>query len=167
MPCCHSRAQMEEDRALLSFQHSANKKPWAACLLQPSQLPFPFYERVLLPPLCEDLYVAHNGCRPQIAILCWSQINSFLLEKFKKIFMKTVRVVKPTIILFPFVFTGDLEIGNEKNDFLIQPNQETEHKILVALPIMQLETLILSEVRKRKTNTTRNKLLVKSKIWHK
>ena len=81
--------------------------------------------------------------------------------------MKTVQVVKPTIILFPFVFTGDLEIGNEKNDFLIQPNQETEHKILVALPIMQLETLILSEVRKRKTNTTRNKLLVKSKIWHK
>ena len=43
---------------------------------------FSLYKRVLLPLPCWDLHVACQSCRSQIAILCWSQINSSLLERY-------------------------------------------------------------------------------------
>ena len=43
---------------------SANEKSRALCLLQPSQLPFPLYESLLLPLPCGDLHVAGQACRP-------------------------------------------------------------------------------------------------------
>lgn len=46
------------------------------------QLPFLPYESILLPFLCRVFYRAPHGCRPQIAILCWSQIYSSLLGKY-------------------------------------------------------------------------------------
>ena len=40
-----------------------------------------FYKTVLLPLACRELHVARHDYIPQIAIICWSQINPFLLEK--------------------------------------------------------------------------------------
>ena len=59
--------------------NSANEKAWIICLLQPSTLPFPLFKRVILifPWSWRDSQVAHHDCRPQIAILSWSNINSF------------------------------------------------------------------------------------------
>lgn len=51
--------------------------------------PLPLYERVSLPLAACDLHLACHCCRPQIAILCWSRINLFLLEE-KKILLKTI-----------------------------------------------------------------------------
>lgn len=48
--------------------------------LQPSHLPFLFCK--IIPFLCGDLHVTHHGCRPWIAILYWSWINSYLLDKY-------------------------------------------------------------------------------------
>ena len=74
--CDNNRAQQEEVRLLFFFdKDSANEKPWTLCSLQPSQLPFPRYKRVLLPSACRDLHIACQGYRPCITILCWCQIN--------------------------------------------------------------------------------------------
>lgn len=43
-----SRAQQEERPLLFPGKDSANEKPWTPGSLQPSQLPCPLYERVLL-----------------------------------------------------------------------------------------------------------------------
>ena len=69
-PCHDSKAQGEEERHCFPGKDSANEKPWTLCLLQPSQLPFPLFKGILLPLLCQDLYLSCHGCRPQIAILC-------------------------------------------------------------------------------------------------
>lgn len=54
MPCGDSRGQQED-----SFlgNNSADEKPWIACFLQPSQLPF-LYKIILFSLLCGDLNVA-------------------------------------------------------------------------------------------------------------
>ena len=38
-----------------------NEKPWYFHLLQPSRLPYPPYNRILLPWPCGDLHDAHVG----------------------------------------------------------------------------------------------------------
>ena len=43
---------------------------------------FLLHKSIFLPLTCRDLHRVHHGFRPQIAILCWSQINSSLLEKY-------------------------------------------------------------------------------------
>ena len=102
MPCDDSRAQQEEEK-LLFFpgKDSANEKPWTLCLLQPCQLPFPLYKRVLLPLLCGDLYVACHGCRSQITILCWSRINPSLLERYLTVHLFQVSKVNITAHFVP------------------------------------------------------------------
>lgn len=52
------------------------------CLLGPFQYPFPFDNNVLLPLLGGDLLGVCHGCRPWTAILCCTQINPSLLEKY-------------------------------------------------------------------------------------
>ena len=42
---------------------------------------FLLYKSALLPLPYGDLHVARHGCRPQIALFCWSWINSSLPEK--------------------------------------------------------------------------------------
>ena len=48
------------------------------------------YKRVLLPLPFGDLHVTHHGCRHWIAILCWSQINPPLLEKYLIVYVLCV-----------------------------------------------------------------------------
>ena len=43
--------------------------------------------RVLLPLPCWDLHRAHHNCRLQSVILCWCQINPFLLEKYLAVYL--------------------------------------------------------------------------------
>lgn len=50
------------------------------CLLEPFQLPFPLYKGVFS-IFVRDVHMACHGCRPRIKILCWSQIDPFLLGK--------------------------------------------------------------------------------------
>ena len=38
--------------------------------------------------LCGNLNIANHGCRPQIAKLCWSQINPSWLEKYLAVYSK-------------------------------------------------------------------------------
>lgn len=77
-------------KRLLPGKDSGNEKPWTVCLVQPSQLPFPFIKGGLSPLPSGDLYVAHHVCRPWIAVLCWFQINSSLLEKYVAVYLLEV-----------------------------------------------------------------------------
>lgn len=63
---------LEIAQPLRECHNSANEKHYTSnyqflqsilCLLQPSQLPFPLFKRVLLFLLCEDLHMVHHGCR--------------------------------------------------------------------------------------------------------
>ena len=76
-----SSSQQKEER-LLFFpgNEPVSEKPWTLCSLQPSWIPFPPYKSVLFLLPCGNLHIAHHGCRPRIAILCWFQINPSLLE---------------------------------------------------------------------------------------
>ena len=47
-----------------------------------------------------DLHIPHNGCRPWIAILCWSQINSSLLKKYVADYLFQVNTIYPHSITF-------------------------------------------------------------------
>ena len=44
-------------------------------------------KRILFPFLCGDLQVTLHGCRPQRTVLCWSQTNSSLLEKYPAVYL--------------------------------------------------------------------------------
>ena len=77
-------------KRLLPGKDSGNEKPWTVCLVQPSQLPFLFIKGGLSPLPSGDLYVAHHVCRPWIAVLCWFQINSSLLEKYVAVYLLEV-----------------------------------------------------------------------------
>lgn len=96
-----SRAQKEEDRLPLSpSENSANERlsqvsKWKATIPQtqflqwmfvyyrPQNSLFPSIKRVLLSIFVGELHLGHHSCRPQISILwCWSQVNSFLLQKY-------------------------------------------------------------------------------------
>ena len=48
----------------------------------PPNLLFPSIKGFSFPCCGADLHVARHGCRPRISILCWSQINPSLLEKY-------------------------------------------------------------------------------------
>ena len=71
MPCDNRQSPTGKRRASSSLlartpserlsELSANEKLRALCLLQPSQLPFPLYERVLLSIFAGDLRMAHYG----------------------------------------------------------------------------------------------------------
>ena len=87
-------------KRLLPGEDSGNEKPWRVCLLQSSQLPFPFIKGGLSPLLSGDLHVAHHVCRPWIAILCWSQINSSLLKKYMAVNLFQVNIIYPHNITF-------------------------------------------------------------------
>ena len=71
---------------------SANEKPGILF-----SLAFPtsssLYKSVFLPLTCRDLCVAHHDYRLQIAILCWSQINPPLLEKYLAVFLFQVNAI--------------------------------------------------------------------------
>ena len=104
MHCDSSRAQQEE-KLSLPGKSSANERlsqlgPWKATILQTlqspptdslfticSHLPFPFFKKVLLSLLWGDWHVARHSCRPQTAILRWSQANPFLLGKLLAIYL--------------------------------------------------------------------------------
>ena len=73
-----SRAQWKGERLFFPGKDSANGKSWT----EPSQVPFRLHERMPLPLLSWDLHMAHHGCRPWLAILCWPQINPSFLEKY-------------------------------------------------------------------------------------
>ena len=80
--CDASEAQQEEARVLFfPSKDSANEKHWTLGLLQLSQLPFLLYKSILLPLPHGDLPESCHGCRLWNAVLGWSHINQFLLEK--------------------------------------------------------------------------------------
>ena len=82
LACASSRAQQEEER-LLFFPGKHSAKESHRCLVCPDfPASFALYKSSLLPLPCRDLHMALG---PQIAILCWSQINPSL----KKFFLKT------------------------------------------------------------------------------
>lgn len=93
----HCRAQQEED-----FLFLPSNSQWETVTTQPmkshqaliSQSPpmdflltialptvFALYKRVSPPLVAQDLHVACHSCRLQIAVLCWSQVKPFWLEK--------------------------------------------------------------------------------------
>ena len=61
--------------------------------LKPSQLPLPPYKSVLRPLPCRGLHISRHGCRLQTVILCWSQINSHLLEKYLAVYLFQVNIL--------------------------------------------------------------------------
>ena len=73
---------MERKQTLLSGQGFSQRKVMNSLFPEPSQLPFLLHESMLLPLLSGNLHMAHHGCRPWIAILCWPQINPPFLEKY-------------------------------------------------------------------------------------
>ena len=97
MPCDHSRAQQEEERLSSFLGRTQPMKSHGLCLPRPCQPPFLLYKSALLP-----LRVAPHGCRPQIAILCWSQINPSLLEKYLAVCLFQVNVLEYGGSLFQY-----------------------------------------------------------------
>ena len=80
--CDASEAQQEKTRVLFfPSKGSAIEKHWTLGLLQPSQLPFLLYKSIHLPLPRGYLPESCQGCRLWNAVLGWSHINSFLLEK--------------------------------------------------------------------------------------
>ena len=79
------------------------------------------HKKVLLSLLCGDLHVASHGYRPQITILCQSQINPSLLKKFL------------VACLFPdhsFAFTTISSVHN-----MVVTKQSTPHSTRTNWPI--------------------------------
>ena len=80
----------------------SSEKPWTFCSLEPSQLPFPLYKRVLLHLFCRNLHMAHHDFSPLIAIFCWSEMSPSLPEKYMAIclFQVNIAFYKKSIQLF-------------------------------------------------------------------
>ena len=86
--------QISKGRRELSWQ-GLHVESRGLCLLTASSLSSLWRRPSSL--LCGDLHMAHHGCRPQIAILSWSQINQSLLEKYLvvRLFSVVVSVLSP------------------------------------------------------------------------
>ena len=82
-----SRAWQEKRLLFFPGKDSANEKPWTLCSLQPSQLLFQSCKNILLSLPRRDLHVTCCGFRPQPGMLCWSWINSSLLEKYLEVYL--------------------------------------------------------------------------------
>ena len=87
----------KKNSSFFSATDSANEKPGIFCLLQSSQLPFPFH-KTLLPSSCGTLLTACHGFRPQAAILCCSQIN--LTIYFRSTYRKFWNDKKKLVCIF-------------------------------------------------------------------
>ena len=87
-PCYSHRPQQEEERLpFFPGKDSANEKPWNSLFTVALPTSFFPYKSVLLPLLCRDLHMTLHGCRPWISVLCWSQINPSLLEKYLAVYL--------------------------------------------------------------------------------
>ena len=84
-----------------------------------------------------DLHIPHNGCRPWIAILCWSQINSSLPKKYVAVYLFQVNTIYPHSITFHRLRVQSYKTVPTSS----QPYFNNNHKLRL-LPLLIIDWLI-------------------------